>query len=190
MHRNSKAIYQRALRAAKRKAWSEFRANATSGDAFKALASFTGKAKSISLPLELSVNGSLISDPIAIADACSDHFFPSGPRSDDSHKAIEELVKTATRCEVPAPPERISDWEFEAAISSLNPKAAPSVDGITGGLLLLSIPLVKTLFLLILNACLSLCFFPDSWKLSMVRVLGKPNKQDYSTLGSFRPISI
>lgn len=52
----SKATYQKAIRAAKCKAWVDFRARATSGDTFKALASFTGNSKSVPLPRELLVN--------------------------------------------------------------------------------------------------------------------------------------
>ena len=37
---------------------------------------------------------------------------------------------------------------------------------------------------------LAFCFFPNNWKLSKVVVIGKPNKPDYSTLNSFRPISL
>ena len=33
-------------------------------------------------------------------------------------------------------------------------------------------------------------FFPVSWKISKVVVIGKPNKQDYTSLNSFRPISL
>jgi hypothetical protein len=42
-YRRSKSNFQQALRAAKCKAWSDFRYRATSGDTFKALASFSGK---------------------------------------------------------------------------------------------------------------------------------------------------
>lgn len=187
MYKRSKATYQRALRAEKCKSWAEFRKSATSGDAFKALATFSGKSKSISLPQKLLINGLLTSDPDIIVDACACHFFPS----DESHFLLEEQAKSTTdRADVEQPTDPISVWELEAAVSSLNPDSAPGADGISVNLLLVSMPLIKAYLLLILNACLSLCYFPDGWKISLVLVLGKPNKDNYSTLNSFRPISL
>jgi hypothetical protein len=80
LYRRSKNKFQRALRAAKSQAWAEFRTKATTGDTFKALASFTGKRNSISLPPALSVNGALTSDPATIAAACARHFFHQNRR--------------------------------------------------------------------------------------------------------------
>ena len=42
----------------------------------------------------------------------------------------------------------------------------------------------------LLNDCILLCFFPNFWKLAKVVIIGKPNKSDYSSLNSFRPISL
>jgi hypothetical protein len=190
LYKRSKADYQRALRAAKCKSWTAFRAKATTGDSFKALESFTGKSNSIPLPHILSVNGAPTSDPGAILEACANHFFPTEPPSDDSHNVIEEQARLATECVDSALTPALSNWEFESAIASLNPNSAPGADGISASLLTLCIPLIKPYLLLILNACLALCFFPDVWKISKVVVIGKPNKLDYSTLNSFRPISL
>jgi hypothetical protein len=40
------------------------------------------------------------------------------------------------------------------------------------------------------NACVTLSRFPQAWKTSKVVVIGKPNKQSYECLSSFRPISL
>jgi hypothetical protein len=99
------------------------------------------------------------------------------------------LSLSQNNCDIPP---SISDWEFEAAAESLNCKSAPGEDGISAGLLLLllSLPLIKPLLLKILNACFLLYFFPSPWKLVKFVVIGKPNKPDYATLNSFRPISL
>jgi hypothetical protein len=174
LYKRSKSIYQRALRAAKCKSWATFRAKATTSDPFKALESFTGKSKSIPLPHSLTINGALTSDPGTILEACANHFFPTEPPYDESHNVIEELARLETECVDSVPTPVISDWEFESAIASLNPNSAPVPDGISASLLLLCIPLIKPYLLLILNACLALCFFPESWKISKVVVIGKP----------------
>ena len=190
-YRRRKSNFQRALRAAKCKAWSDFRSRATSGDTFKALASFSGKFQSISLPPALTVSGVLTSDPATKADACASHFFSTETSSDDSHFIIDELANSVTDSSLSVHPiPAISVWEYETAIASLNPNSAPGTDGISAGLLLLSLPYIKPFLLIILNACLFLCFFPASWKISKVVVLSKPNKQDYTSLNIFRPISL
>ena len=84
----------------------------------------------------------------------------------------------------------LSDWELESASKSLNSNSAPLNDGISADLLLCSLPGIKPLLFKIPNVCFLLSFFPITWKLSKVVVIGKPNKPDYSTLNSFRPISL
>ena len=37
---------------------------------------------------------------------------------------------------------------------------------------------------------LYIVFFPEKWKISKVNIIGEPNKQRYSDLQSFRPISL
>jgi hypothetical protein len=190
LYRLAKSGYQRALRGAECKAWADFRQRVSSGDTFKALAEFSGKSKSIPIPLNLVVNGLPTSDPAIIAEGCADHFFPADKPTKPMHANIIEtssLSLNQNNCEIPP---SISDWEFEAAAKSLNCKSAPGEDGISAGLLLLSLPLIKPLLLKILNACFLLCFFPSPWKLVKVVVIGKPNKPDYATLNSFRLISL
>jgi hypothetical protein len=41
-----------------------------------------------------------------------------------------------------------------------------------------------------LNACILHSFFPEKWKISKFNIIGKPNKQSYSELQSFRPINL
>jgi hypothetical protein len=87
-------------------------------------------------------------------------------------------------------PPVISDWEQEAALRSLNPKAAPGSDDISAEILILSLPAIKCYLSAILRTVLQLRLFPSSWKRSKVVVIGKPNKLDYTSLKSFRPISL
>ena len=185
-----KSGYQRALRRLKCKAWADFRRRASSGDTFKALAEFSGKAQPIPVPLELVVDGLPTSDPAVIAEGCADHFFPGEKPTEPLHASIIETSSLSFSQINSDIPQSISDSKFEAAAKSLNCKSGPGDDGISAGLLLLSLPLIKPLLLRILNACFLLCFFPSPWKLVKVVVIGKPNKLDYSTLNSYRPISL
>lgn len=190
LYRRSKAVYQRELRAAKCKAWEKARTNATNGDMFRVLSEFAGKTKSISLPSEVSIDGALSADAVLIAEGCARHFFPVEPPSESTHSAVESEAIAAVLSQLDDEPPPVSDWEFETAARSLNTKSAPGIDGIAADLLLFSLPLIKPYLFVILNACISMCFFPDSWKVAKVSVIGKPNKCDYTSLNSFRPISL
>lgn len=190
-YRSSKAAYQKALRLAKCKAWAAFSKLSTPNDTFKTLRAFTGKSNSISLPLEVVINGATISDPAAIADGCANHFFPIETPSGHEHINCFESASWALQQDgsaSPAPP--VSDWEVETAIHTLNSKSAPGEDGVSADLLLFRIPLIRAHLFALLNACVLFCFFPNCWKLAKVVIIGKPNKSDYSSLNSFRPISL
>ncbi len=69
------ATYQRELRRAKEKSFSDLKLTNSFTDHFAALAQFTGKSMSIPLPDSVIINGCPISDPIEIANGCADHFF-------------------------------------------------------------------------------------------------------------------
>lgn len=47
-------------------------------------------------------------------------------------------------------------------------------------------PILETIF----NKCLELNYFPTPWKVVFVKIIPKPNKTDYTTAKSYRPISL
>ena len=80
--------------------------------------------------------------------------------------------------------------EITSAIAPLNPSSSVGPDGIPLPALIaigntLTSPLCK-----IFTAILELGHFPEPWKVSRVTVIAKPNKPSYTSLSSFRPISV
>ncbi|KZS03951.1 Uncharacterized protein APZ42_033204 [Daphnia magna] len=148
------------------KAWSKHR-NAQSEQLYRS--NFKGKSKSIPLPSEILIDGAPSTDPMAIADGYVRHFFPDEPPSNTAHSAVENEALASIHAHHDGVPLVISDWEFESAVRSFNPKSAPGRDGISADLLLFSLPLIKPYL--------------------SVAVIGKPNKGDYSSLNSYRTIS-
>jgi hypothetical protein len=137
------------------------------------------------------INGVAISDPAAIADGSAVNFLPIETPSGQEHINCLETASCALQqgdSARPAPP--ASDWGFETAIHTLNSKSAPGKDGVSADLLLFSAPLIKAHLFALLNDCILLCFFPNCWKLAKVVIIGKPNKSDYSSLNSLKPISL
>ncbi len=188
--RSCSAVYQREIRRAKSLAWQEIRKNSSPTELFAAIKSASGKSKSTRAPAFLTINDQKITNPTDILMHCANHFFPITTTSEPCHRRTEHLVTEhlAKPDHISIPP--IAEWEFEKAVSSLNPKAAAGSDNVSAGLLLLSMPLIRARLLLVFDACLSLCYFPTPWKSVKVSILGKQNKQDYSLLQSLRPISL
>jgi hypothetical protein len=83
-----------------------------------------------------------------------------------------------------------ASWELERALNSCKPTNSPGHDGIQYWLFKNFLDIVSPILLSIFNACLSLQYFPVSWKSALVLVLRKPKKNDYTRPENYRPISL
>jgi hypothetical protein len=125
-----------------------------------------------------------------VIDGCANHFFPSEPPSQSYHTSVQNFVSDAILSHSDTAPPPVTSWEITAAIDSLNTKAAPGHDGLSMAIVKECFPVIKLHLLFLLKACFNLQYFPDSWKTAKVVNIGKPNKTDYESLNSFRPISL
>ncbi len=119
-----------------------------------------------------------------------DTFFPENPPSGSSHSEIETSVCAALSSPSLGSNPPVTLYELSAAVFSLKTGTSPGLDRITPELIQSSYNVTKCHLLALMNACFHLEIFPDQWKLAKVTVIGKPNKLDYSSLNSFRPISV
>jgi hypothetical protein len=142
------------------------------------------------LPPSITFNGEPISEPSAVIDCCAKHFFPDEPPSQPYHDSVSKFVSDATLSQSNTAPPPVTSWEVTAAIDSLNPNASPGHDGLSMAIVKECFPVIRLHLLFLLNACVNLQYFPDSWKTAKVVIIGKPNKTDYESLNSFRPISL
>lgn len=71
-----------------------------------------------------------------------------------------------------------------------NPKKAPGPDGLTSDICTAAIIRDRGLFLALANKCLALSHFPRAWKVAHVIILRKPDKDNYTSPKSFRPIGL
>lgn len=186
----AKSTYQRELRRAKDRTWIGFRTSASNQDTLKALSAYSGKNNTISLPESIVINGNSVSDPTEISEGCMSHFFPAQRPSTLAHFKTETMANSALTSATRSAPPSVSDFEFESAVLSLNPDSSAGHDGLSARLLLHCIPVIKVQLMVILNACVLLCFFPNVWKRAKVSIIGKQNKESYDTLSSYRPISL
>jgi len=110
------------------------------------------------------IEGTELNNPSDILSAFGHHFFPAAPA--------------------------VSDQEISDAIASLKPESSPGPDGIKAELVRLGPTAVAARLRTIFDACLNTGHFPTTWTHATVSIVPKPNKPDYTSPGSYRPISV
>jgi hypothetical protein len=103
---------------------------------------------------------------------------------------VVDFVSDAILGQSVTTPPPVTSWEVTTAIDSLNSMAAPGQDGLSMAIVKECFPSIKLHLLFIFNVCFNLQYFPDCWKTAKFAIIGKPNKPDYDSLNSFRPISL
>jgi ribonuclease HI len=144
-----------------------------------------GSKPSSSIPSHINTSGKTASEPTAILELFASHFFPQ-PSAHNS-------LRSVPICQLPPPPSEfppISSAELSNALATLSPAASPGPDGISAGLLCLSAEIISPFILSILNNALQCSYFPAQWRHAKVKIIPKANKENYSQLNSYRPISI
>lgn len=96
-----------------------------------------------------------------ILERCAAHFFPKKQTSLPMHITLVSDFETyiATGSSTHSPP--VTERELQAAVESLNPKAAPGEDEVTPMIIKKCFPLIKLHLLYIMNACFELKLFPQ-----------------------------
>ena len=185
-YQQSKSLYQRTLRQAIEIEWANFCANISDSDVLDSLKRLSSGTYSSPLPVQIMVNGQFHSDPAEISKHLALHFFPPPVQSATLSPSSSMNVSFYNRTDFPP----ISDVELADAIASLSHSASPGPDGISAELLCLSSQLISPLLLSTLNDALLCSYFPTDWRHAKVKVIAKPNKDNYTIPSNFRPISI
>ena len=188
-YRTLKSEYQRELRRAELASFKSFSAD-LSNDLSAALKAIKEESQpSITFPTKLMVQGTELTNPTEILTAFGHHFFPADPTTGDIHLATIHAATTALLQTGDTPP-AVTDQEVTDAISSLKLSSSPGSDGIKAELVQLGPSAVTTRLRTIFDACLTTGHFPTTWKHATVSIVPKPNKPDYSSPSSYRPISV
>lgn len=151
------------------------------------------KKKHKPIPPLLNERDEIIFSERQKADLIADSFKKSHDIS-SAPTCHSENVESAVN-EINSSPFVLNNWdkinvrEVISSIKNLNPKKACGFDEVNNRMLK-NMPLQGSLFItLILNACLSLAYFPISWKKGKVVAIAKPGK-DSKLPTSYRPITL
>ena len=88
------------------------------------------------------------------------------------------------------PPPPITKNELKKAMNKIKDKKAPGFDGFSPIICKKLIGHFQELILAIFNKCLLKNYFPYLWKISIIKIVAKPNRSDYSLAESYRPIGL
>ena len=122
------------------------------------------------------------------ANALLHHFYPDDDI--DTQQRHHQLrnnanVKPNTTDEPP-----FTEDELIECIKTMNPNRAPGVDNLTSDICHAVIEEYPEMMTNLFNHAMALSYFPMPWKKACVKILPKPNKDDYSELASYRPIGL
>ncbi|KAH9506258.1 hypothetical protein DERF_011000 [Dermatophagoides farinae] len=133
------------------------------------------------------------SDPVESTTKLVNALFPSDDEENDSddQKSVRHYINNwLQKNNNISPPPPITMNELHNAIIKFKEGKAPGYDGISPKILKnlwLSFP---EILLAIYNTCLKLCYMPYMWKTSVIRIIPKPGKDDYSKANAYRPIGL
>ncbi|CAK1541875.1 unnamed protein product [Leptosia nina] len=116
------------------------------------------------------------------------HFYPDdGLDTDPAHTQIRNTSNDLPNTQ--NDPD-FSQEEVLEILNNMNPNKAPGHDHLTSDICSMVANQYPELLTNLLNRCLSLEYFPVTWKRTVVKVIPKPSKADYTDLSSYRPIGL
>ena len=137
----------------------------------------------------INKSNELITDSTGIATTLINELFPNdNPQEDnDYHKNMRQFSATTDNSECDL---AFSELEITDIVNKQNGSKAPGVDGVTADIIKCIHTIDSTFLTKLYNKCLTLETFPDIWKKSVVKVIPKADKTDYTKTDSYRPISL
>ena len=188
MYKQIKNKYANEIRKAKNNSWKMFIEELDNdnpyGNLYKVLKS---KLKKNNNNLSIIDDTNPLEQQLKASDLL-DKMFPNDDSYTDTseHYVIRNhLPRYLNNAEFQTNFERVSN-----IIKFLGRKKAPGPDNISNNMLRFLPTILTETITVIFNKCLKLGYFPDTWKTAVVRIIPKPNKQDYSHHKSYRPISL
>lgn len=80
--------------------------------------------------------------------------------------------------------------EIRIILEGMSPKKASGQDGLTADICMKAFLARPNLLQAIYNKCLDLTYFPTIWKAASIKVIPKPQREDYAVPKAYRPIGL
>ncbi|CAK1579579.1 unnamed protein product [Parnassius mnemosyne] len=139
---------------------------------------------------------SKIMTPEESAKILSETFYPyddietdEQPHSEMRQKA-ETIKKEWAKITKEDTTKPFTNTEVEFILQSMSPRKSPGEDSLTADICYKAYAALPQILLAIYNKCLALGHFPKIWKSAIIKVIPKPNKENYTLPKSYRPIGL
>ncbi|KAG6465903.1 hypothetical protein O3G_MSEX015484 [Manduca sexta] len=138
-------------------------------------------------PATMRIDGKHTTSAQSTAAALLNKFFPDDTADNMVQADIRNTTHTAPNTTDDPP---FTENEVIACLQTMNPNRAPGTDHLTSDICLTFAQTFPTIITGIMNRCLELEYFPNTWKTAFIKIIPKPNKTDYTDMASFRPIGL
>lgn len=115
-------------------------------------------------------------------------FYPDDtPNQSNRQKLLTKQINFIPETETDSP---FTEEEVLGCLKTMNTNKAPGIDNLTSDICLAFTLKNLSIVTKIMNRCLEISYFPQSWKIAQIIIVPKPNKSDYSDTSSYRPIGL
>lgn len=195
IYKSIKQKYEKVLIETKTKSWNQFVVDSTRDNAWGLVYKIAKKSlKNEKISELIGINGQTLTGNEAIAGTLLEVLFPR----DESTTQTSKHVQIVNRLQVlDTNDDNLSQSEIQFSIQEVtdiveqqNPNKSPGADGLTSDIIknihILNPELLTDLY----NKCTELSIFPTIWMQSIVKVIPKPSRHDYTDPNAYRPISL
>lgn len=142
----------------------------------------------------LVVNGIPVNDSTKTSNAFADSLESifqdiDDPEYDAKHKKTVINSNKNLFNEMAHEPNCTNEFEISRIIKNIRGRGAPGIDKITNKVIKQLPSIYHDILAQLYNACLKLSYFPDAWKVAVIVMIPKPNK-DHTLVDNYRPISL
>jgi exonuclease III len=188
-------LYKKAIFEAKIKSWNDFVAENSRENPWGLIYKIVrNKLKSEGVTELKTDDGRLLTIPQEIANYLMTTLFPTNESIPDLpvHQSLQnQLNEMNSDINFRQPNDKdFTEEEVTKVIYEQNHKKAPGMDGLTSDIIKTVHNINKTLFTCLYNRCLNINYFPNVCKQSVVKVIPKAGKPDYTDPNAHRPISL
>ena len=159
-------------------------------EAWKTINNLLGRQNKPTKLNELSISGNNLTNSEDIAEGFNEFFSNIGPdlasKIDTSNYNFQEYIKKP-KSEFTAF-ESITTNKVYYLLRGLSSAKATGIDNISSKILKLAAPAISSSLTYIFNQAITLCTFPDEWKMARVSPLYKNGQKNLP--GNYRPISV
>ena len=189
LYYQSKYKYTKLVNKVKQQSWKDFLSETESsntwGNTYKILKNKINTKQTNNIP----IIDNCLDDKKTSFKTLIDQMFPEDDVSTDNPETLKlrNFIPPPTNINHDHSPFHLQELDF--VINNLNIRKAPGIDHISNQMLKTTYPHLKILLLKIFNFCYEKSYFPKTWKISLVTILKKPNKDPNQT-NAYRPICL